>query len=69
MIEGQSQTVRGSTSDPRSWYIVQNSNMTLQKGQENVKQMSRSKQRVLCATSSFQLTVETMIEGKSQTFQ
>ena len=34
---------------------------------KNVKE--RSKQQILCATSSSQLTVETMIEGESQTVQ
>ena len=34
-----------------------------------VKKKSRSKQQVLCTTSSYQLTVETMIEGQSETVQ
>ena len=37
--------------------------VTLQNGQK----MSWSKQQVLCTTLSSQLTVETMIEGQSQT--
>ena len=35
----------------------------------NLAKRSRSKQQVLCTTSSSQLTVETMIEGQSQTVQ
>ena len=39
--------------------------VTLQK----VKKKSKSKQQILCATFSSQLTVETMIEGQSQMVQ